>query len=54
MKVIAIPYFLATLDTKTAQLRIDLNQLYCIVLYCIMRPFTEGRLDRYRICIPRK
>ena len=20
-----------------------------IVLYCIMRPYTEGRLDRYRI-----
>ena len=26
--------------------------LYCIVLYCIMRPYIEGRLDRYRIGIP--
>ena len=24
--------------------------MYCIVL-CIMRPYTEGRLDRYRIAI---
>ena len=25
--------------------------VYCIVLlYCIMRPHTDGRLDRYRIC----
>ena len=28
--------------------------LYCIVLYCIMRPNNEGRLDRYRIGIPRE
>ena len=28
--------------------------LYCIVLYCIIRPHTEGRLDRYRIGIPRE
>ena len=28
--------------------------LYCIVLYCIMRSYTEGRLDRYRIGIPRE
>ena len=28
--------------------------LYCIVLYRIMRPFTKGRLDRYRIDIPRE
>ena len=28
--------------------------LYCIVLYCIMRPYTEGRLDHYRIGIPRE
>ena len=28
--------------------------LYCIVLYCTMRPYTEGRLDRYRIGIPWK
>ena len=27
---------------------------YCIVLFCIMRPYTEGRLDRYRIGIPRE
>ena len=27
--------------------------VYC-VLYCIMRPYTEGRLDRYRIGIPRE
>ena len=26
----------------------------CIVLYCIMRPYTDGRLDRYRIGIPRE
>ena len=25
-----------------------------IVLYCIMRPYTDGRLDRYRIGIPRE
>ena len=25
-----------------------------IVLYCIMRPYTEGRLDRYCIGIPRE
>ena len=24
------------------------------VLYCIMRPCTDGRLDRYRIDIPRE
>ena len=30
------------------------NVLYCIVLYCIMRPYTDGRLDRYRIGIPRE
>ena len=31
-------------------------QHYCIVLYCIMRPYTytEGRLDRYRIDISRE
>ena len=28
--------------------------LYCIVLYCIMRPYTDGRLDRCRIGIPRE
>ena len=28
--------------------------VYCIVLYCIMRPCTDGRLDRYRIGIPRE
>ena len=28
--------------------------MYCIVLYCIMRPYTEGRLDRYRVGIPRE
>ena len=27
---------------------------FCIVLYCIMRPYTDGRLDRYRIGIPRE
>ena len=27
---------------------------YCFALYCIRRPFTEGRLDRYRIGIPRE
>ena len=56
VNIIAITYFLATLDAKTAQFRIDLINcivLYCIVLYCIMMPFTEGRLDRYRISIPR-
>ena len=26
--------------------------MYCIVLYCMMRPYTEGRLDRYRIELP--
>ena len=25
-----------------------------IILYCILRPYTEGRLDRYRIGIPRE
>ena len=25
-----------------------------IVLYCMMRPYTEGRLDRYSIDIPRE
>ena len=25
-----------------------------IVLYCIMRPYTDGRLDSYRIGIPRE
>ena len=29
----------------------SLYSLKCIVLYCIMRPYTEGRLDRYRIGI---
>ena len=28
--------------------------LYCIVLYCNMRPYTEGQLDRYDIGIPRE
>ena len=28
--------------------------LYCIVLDCIMSPYSEGRLDRYRIGIPRE
>ena len=28
--------------------------LYCIVLFCIVRPYAEGRLDRYRIGIPRE
>ena len=28
-------------------------QYKSIALYCIMRPYTEGRLDRYRIGIPR-
>ena len=28
--------------------------LYCIVLYCIMRPYTDGRVDRNCICIPRE
>ena len=27
---------------------------YCIVLYCIMRPCTEGRLNCYHIGIPRE
>ena len=31
-----------------------LRYIYCIVLYCIMRPYTEGRLDRYHIGIPRE
>ena len=26
--------------------------LHCIALYCIMRPYTEIRLDRYRIGVP--
>ena len=26
--------------------------LYCIVLYYIMKPYTDCRLDRYRIGIP--
>ena len=25
---------------------LSLIVLYCIVLYCIMRPYTKGRLDR--------
>ena len=28
--------------------------LNCIVLYCIMRPYTEDRLDRYRIDFSRE
>ena len=32
----------------------QLYVLYCIVLYCILRPDTEGRLDRYRIGIHRE
>ena len=28
--------------------------LDCIALYCIMRSYTDGRLDRYRIGIPRQ
>ena len=28
--------------------------LYCVVLYCIMRPYTVGQLDRYHIGIPRE
>ena len=32
----------------------ELLILYCIVLYCILRPYTDGRLDRYRIGIPRE
>ena len=30
------------------------NVLYCIVLYCIMRPYTDGQLDRYHIGISRE
>ena len=30
------------------------DMLSCIVLYCIMRPYTDGRLDRYRIGVPRE
>ena len=26
--------------------------LYCVLLFCIMRPYTEGWLDRYRIGVP--
>ena len=28
--------------------------LYCIVLYCILRPYTDGPIGRYRIGIPRE
>ena len=28
--------------------------MYCFVLYCIMRPYTDRRLDRYRMGIPRE
>ena len=28
--------------------------LHCIGLHCIMRPYTEGRLDRYCIGIPQE
>ena len=30
------------------------SMTHTIVLYCIMRPCTDGRLDRYRIGIPRE
>ena len=37
------------------RLLISLNTIdNCIVLYCIMMPYTEGRLDRYHIGIPRE
>ena len=26
----------------------------CVVVCCVMRPYTEGRLDPYRIGIPRE
>ena len=32
---------------------INISKKISIVLHCIMRPYTYGRLDRYRIGIPR-
>ena len=32
----------------------SLTVTHSIVLYCIMRPYTDGRLDRCRIGIPRE
>ena len=49
-----------TYDTHTIHIRYSYDThtihivLYCIVLYCIMRPYTEGQLDRYHIGIPRE
>ena len=40
--------------TTTSEIRYSNKRLYTIVLYCIMRPCTDGRLDRYRIGIPRE
>ena len=34
--------------------RLTRNLGYCIVLYCIMRSYTEGRLGRYCLGIPRE
>ena len=34
--------------------RVLVPMLYYIVLYCIMRPYTEGQIDRYDIGIPRE
>ena len=33
---------------------LDFSKAFDKVLYCIMRPCTDGRLDRYHIGIPRE
>ena len=42
------------MKTWYSSVTIEHFKYYCIVLYCIMRPYTEGRLDRYGVGIPRE
>ena len=42
------------MKTWYSSVTIENFKYYCIVLYCIMRLYTEGRLDRYGIDIPRE
>ena len=45
---------IATTEAEAARNDGFMGRTLCIVLYCIMRPYTEDRLDHYRIGIPRE
>ena len=39
-------------DLASARKKTQHNTTDMCILYCIMRPYTEERLDRYRIGVP--